>query len=44
MSWEIAQEHVLRMPTRWAAGGAAVLLLCIDGIDHAARARPEKPS
>lgn len=39
MSWEIAQEHVLRIADALGSRWGRCFVVCIDGIDHAARAR-----
>jgi len=39
MSWEIAQKHVLRIAEALGDRWGRCFVVCIDGIDHAARAR-----
>lgn len=39
MSWEIAQKHVLRIADALGSRWGRCFVVCIDGIDHAARAR-----
>ena len=39
MTWEIAQKHVLRIADALGRRWGRCFVVCIDGIDHAARAR-----
>ena len=39
MPWEVAREHVLRLANALGQRWGRPFIVCIDGIDHAARAR-----
>lgn len=39
MTWEVAREHVMRLANELGQRWGRPFIVCIDGIDHAARAR-----